>query len=127
MISGKHHYNWAANLLTRIGQSHVPELGGRILTGEPPEKERCCMSRLCCTIGRYSLTVAMLVLVLFSRPAQAEWYVAAQGGAFFAGYFDHITGTSGAIEGLNLSQLGLQSSPPYGGKVGYYLDEPGWQ
>ncbi|MDF0667460.1 MAG: outer membrane beta-barrel protein [Nitrospira sp.] len=85
------------------------------------------MSGLCCTIVRYSLAVVMLVFVLFSSPAQAEWYVAGQAGATFNGYFGHIAGTTGNAAGLDFSQLGLQNSVLYGGKVGYYLDDPGFK
>ncbi len=67
-------------------------------------------------------------VVLFSRPAQAEWYIAGQAGSPFSGSFDHLGGTSGTIEGLRFPQhLGLQTSPLYGGKIGYYFDGEGWQ
>lgn len=87
------------------------------------------MSRLRRTSSRYSLTVVMLVFVfLLTHPGQAEWYIAGQAGSPFSGSFDHLSGTSGSIEGLRFPQhLGLQTAPLYGGKIGYYLDGEGWQ
>ena len=85
------------------------------------------MRRLCTIIGCCVLTVAMLVFVLFNAPAQAEWYVAGQGGATYSGFFDPLGISTGPAAGTRFSQLGLQSSPLYGGKIGYYLDGEGWQ
>lgn len=86
------------------------------------------MRRLCSVVGCCFLMVAMFVFMCFSRPAQAEWYVAGQAGSPFSGSFDQLSGTSGSIEGLRFPQhLGLQESPLYGGKIGYYLDDPAWQ
>ncbi len=53
--------------------------------------------------------------------------MAAQGVASFGDVFNHIDGTTGSAEGVGFGQLGVQSSPLYGGKVGYYFDEPGWK
>lgn len=76
-------------------------------------------------MGSYWLAVAILVFVLFSRPAQAEWYVAGQGGGTFGGGFHGLSVSSGPGAGLGLEDLTLHTSPLYGGKVGYYLDDPG--
>lgn len=85
------------------------------------------MSRLRSAIGSYSLTLAMLVFALFNTPAQAEWYVAGQGGAAYGGAFDPLGVSTGPAAGTRFSHLNLESSPLYGAKVGYYIDEPGWQ
>ncbi len=85
------------------------------------------MSRLHSAIGFYWLAVAIFVLLLFNRPAQAEWYIAGQGGGTFGGGFHHLSETSGPGAGLGFENLTLHTSPLYGGKVGYYLDDPAWQ
>lgn len=72
-------------------------------------------------------TVAMglLGLVLFSRPAQAEWYVAGQGGVSFSNNFNNPEST-GTLAGVHFSDLDLHRAPVYGAKVGYYFDSLKW-
>lgn len=53
--------------------------------------------------------------------------MAGQVGATSNYYFGHIQGTTGNAAGLDFSQRGLQNSVLYGGKVGYYLDDPAWK
>ncbi len=93
---------------------------------EQPEKERCDMGRQCSVIGCCFLTVAMFVFLCVSRPAQAEWYVAGQGGGTFGGGFHKLNESSPGANN-SIENLTLHTSPLYGGKVGYYIDDPAWQ
>lgn len=95
---------------------------------EQPEKERCDMPRQCLIIRYLVVTVAMFLFMYVSHPAEAEWYVAAQGGAAFGGNLKHLDEEFASGNGaLSYSNLALNTAPLYGGKVGYYLDDPGWQ
>lgn len=80
------------------------------------------MSRLHSTIGSYAVMVAMCVLVLFSRPVQAEVYVAGQIGVHMPNDASNVKwGGLGANVGG--SDLALQNSLMYGAKLGYYFDQ----
>lgn len=93
---------------------------------EQPEKERCAMQRRCFVIRCLVLTVAMFGFMCVSHPAEAEWYVAAQGGAAFGGNLKHLDEEFASGNGaLSYSNLALNTAPLYGGKVGYYIDDPG--
>ena len=59
--------------------------------------------------------MGLLVLALFSRPAQAEWYVAGQGGVSFSNSFNSPEST-GAFAGIHFSDLDLHRAPVYGAK-----------
>ncbi len=72
-----------------------------------------------------AVAMGLLGLVLFSRPAQAEWYVAGQGGISFSNSFNNAEST-GAFAGIHLSDLDLHRAPVYGGKVGYYFNSLKW-
>lgn len=80
------------------------------------------MSRLYSTIGSYSVMVAMCVLVLFSRPVQAEMYVAGQIGAHLPNNASNVT-SGGLGADVGGSDLALQNSLMYGAKLGYYFDQ----
>jgi len=69
--------------------------------------------------------MGLLALVVFTRPAQAEWYVAGQGGVSFSNSFNNAEST-GALAGIHFSDLDLHQTPVYGGKVGYYFDSLKW-
>jgi opacity protein-like surface antigen len=65
--------------------------------------------------------MAMLALLLFSRPVQAEMYVAGQIGAHLPNDASNVEfSASGGTAGL--SDLALQNSLMYGAKLGYYFD-----
>ncbi|UVT20816.1 MAG: outer membrane beta-barrel protein [Nitrospira sp.] len=86
------------------------------------------MSRLHVVIGAYSFTIAMSVFALFSHPAQAEWYLAGQGGVAFGGNLKQLDEVPASGAGaVQYSNLALHASPLYGGKVGYYFDDPAWR
>lgn len=71
------------------------------------------------------VAMGVLVLVFFSRPVHAEWYVAGQGGVSFSNSFNNPEST-GAFGGIHFSDLDLHKAPVYGGKVGYYFDSLKW-
>ncbi|MDF0652644.1 MAG: outer membrane beta-barrel protein [Nitrospira sp.] len=83
------------------------------------------MSRLLFLVGYCSLTIAMFVFVPFSRPVQAEWYVAGQVGANLPADFSNVRWSAGGA-GVTGNDLDLQTSVVYGGKVGYYFDSVKW-
>ena len=79
------------------------------------------MSRLLSVINFYSVTVAVCVCMLFSRPVQAEVYVAGQIGVHMPNDASNVKwGGLGANVGGN--DLALQNSLMYGAKLGYYFD-----
>lgn len=54
--------------------------------------------------------------------------MAGQGGAAFGGDLKHLDEQFASGAGaLQYSNLALHASAQYGGKVGYYLDDPAWQ
>ena len=65
--------------------------------------------------------MGMLALVLFSRPVQAEMYVAGQIGAHMPNDASNVefSAAGGTVGG---SDLALQNSLMYGAKAGYYFD-----
>ncbi|MDF0672723.1 MAG: hypothetical protein P0120_00055 [Nitrospira sp.] len=83
------------------------------------------MSKLLVVVGSCSLTMAMFVLVPFSRPVQAEWYVAGQVGPNLPADFSSVR-LSGGGTTVAVSDLDLQTSVAYGGKVGYYFASVKW-
>ena len=83
------------------------------------------MSRLLFIVGSCSLTIAMSVFVLFSRPVQAEWYVAGQVGANLPADLSNVRWSAGGATVAG-NDLELQTSVVYGGKVGYYFDSVKW-
>lgn len=80
------------------------------------------MSRLHSTIGSYAVMVTMCVLVLFSRPVQAEVYVAGQIGVHMPNDASRVT-SGGPGPNVGGSDLALQNSLMYGAKLGYYFDQ----
>lgn len=78
------------------------------------------------SVARWSpVVIGILALGLFVRPAQAEWYVAGQGGGSFPNGFSNGEGV-GANAGVSFSDLSLANSVMYGAKVGYYIDRLQW-
>lgn len=78
--------------------------------------------------GSWSVTrcspviMGMLALLLFSRPVQAEPYIAGQIGVHMPNDASNVTwGGVGADVGG--SDLALQNSLMYGAKLGYYFDQ----
>jgi len=63
----------------------------------------------------------MLALVLFSRPVQAEMYVAGQIGAHMPNDASNLEFSAAGVT-VGGSDLALQNSLMYGAKVGYYFD-----
>ena len=83
------------------------------------------MRRLCSVVGLSVVAVGVLWLTLFSRPIQAEMYVAGQAGVSLPNRFSNLEGVDGNA-GLTISDLSLQNSFIYGGKLGYYFDSMKW-
>jgi opacity protein-like surface antigen len=83
------------------------------------------MRRLCSVVGLSVVAVGVLWLTLFSRPVQAEMYVAGQGGVSIPNRFSNLVGVDGNA-GFTVSDLSLQNSFIYGGKLGYYFDSMKW-
>ena len=71
----------------------------------------------CCAIG-----MGMFALLLFSRPVQAEMYVAGQIGAHMPNDASNVEFSAGGGT-VGGSDLALQNSLMYGAKVGYYFDQ----
>lgn len=63
-----------------------------------------------------------LALLLFSHPVQGEMYVAGQIGAHMPNDASNVK-WSGVGGGVGGSDLALQNSLIYGGKLGYYFDQ----
>lgn len=82
---------------------------------------RCLRS----VVGLSSVAVGVLCLTLFSRPVQAEMYVAGQVGVLIPNSFSNIEGVD-SNAGLTVSDLSLQNSVIYGAKLGYYFDSMKW-
>jgi opacity protein-like surface antigen len=73
-------------------------------------------------VGLSSVVVGVFCLSLFSRPVQAEVYVAGQFGASIPNSFSNLKSNTGQ----GLSNLNLQDSFAYGAKLGYYFDSMKW-
>jgi len=73
----------------------------------------------------FAVLTGTLASVLFVCPAQAEWYVAGQGGVSFSNSLNNGEGV-GSLAGFSISDLDLHKSPMYGAKVGYYFDSMKW-
>lgn len=79
------------------------------------------MRRVCSVAGYCAVGMGMLALLLFSRPVEAEMYVAGQIGAHLPNDASKVEfSVSGATVGG--SDLALQNSLMYGAKLGYYFD-----
>ena len=65
-------------------------------------------------------------LLLIGSPVQAEVYVAGQVGGGFPQDLRNVEGT-GTIHGVKFDDLDLANTLVYGGKVGYFFDDPGWK
>lgn len=74
---------------------------------------------------RFFLATVAISLLLCPYLAQAEFYVAGQVGATFPEKISNVQGT-GLASGLSFSDLALQTSVIYGGKVGYFFDRLKW-
>jgi opacity protein-like surface antigen len=73
--------------------------------------------------------MGVLALELLTRPAQAEWYVAGQGGGSFPDSLSSVQvldPSTGFPSGVTSSELLLHNSVMYGAKVGYYFDQLPW-
>lgn len=66
--------------------------------------------------------MGMLALLLFSRPVQAELYVAGQVGVHVPHDASNVT-WSGSGSQFSGSELSMQYSLMYGAKLGYYFDQ----
>jgi opacity protein-like surface antigen len=83
------------------------------------------MRRLRSVTGLSFVVVGVLCVTLFSRPVQAEMYVAGQMGVSIPNRFSNIQGVDSSA-GLTVSDLSLQNSFVYGAKLGYYFDSMKW-
>jgi len=83
------------------------------------------MRHIVSVVSSFAILIGLLVSVFFVRPAQAEWYVAGQGGVSFSNSFNSVEGV-GSLTGFTLSDLDLHKSAMYGAKLGYYLDSMSW-
>ena len=72
-----------------------------------------------------SLRIALLCMCFVPSYSFAELYVAGMAGYTAPNDLTDIKGTGGA-SGLNLSDLSLQSSLAYGGKIGYFFPAVKW-
>lgn len=70
-------------------------------------------------------SLSLSLLALSSQPVHAEMYVAGQVGANLPGDLTNVRGSAGGLS-LQASDLDLQTSIVYGGKVGYYFDSVKW-
>lgn len=80
------------------------------------------MRRFLSVIGSCAVATGVLALLLFSRPVQAEMYVAGQIGAHMPYDASNVeySAAGGTVGG---SDLVLQNSLMYGAKAGYYFDQ----
>jgi opacity protein-like surface antigen len=83
------------------------------------------MSHLRSVVGLSFVVVGVFCVTLFSRPVQAEMYVAGQMGVSIPNRFSNIQGVDSST-GLTVSDLSLQNSFIYGAKLGYYFDSMKW-
>lgn len=72
-----------------------------------------------------SLRTALFCMCLVPSYSFAEMYVAGMAGYTAPNDLTDIKGTGGA-SGLNLSDLSLQNSLAYGGKIGYFFPAVNW-
>lgn len=79
------------------------------------------MQRARSGIGGFYWAAAFLFL---SSPVSAEVYVSGQAGESFPFDLRNVEGT-GAAHGTTFSSLDLKNAGVYGGKVGYFFDDPG--
>lgn len=83
------------------------------------------MSHLRYGLGVCSIAMAVLCLTLFSRPVQAEMYVAGQAGVNITHNFSNVEFAAGGLT-LGGNDLSLQNSLMYGAKLGYFFDSLKW-
>lgn len=99
-------------------------MAGPCNSGEAGEGKVKCETLTFC--GRIVFCCSgVLCLTLFSRPVQAEMYVAGQVGVSIPNSFSNIEGVD-SNAGLTVSDLSLQNSVIYGAKLGYYFDSMKW-
>ena len=77
------------------------------------------------SIRAIAFSVAVLCPWLLSSHAFAELYVAGMAGYTVPNDFTNVKGTGGA-SALSLSDLELQNSVAYGGKIGYFFPKVKW-
>lgn len=65
-------------------------------------------------------------ILLHVSPARAEVYVAGHAGVGFPQDLRNVEGT-GTIHAVKFNDMDLANTLVYGGKVGYFFDEPGWK
>ena len=78
-----------------------------------------------CTLALCSVATGVLCLTLFSRPVQAEVYVAGQVGVNIPYSLSNVEWSAGGVT-LGGNDLSLQNSVMYGAKLGYYFDSLKW-
>lgn len=69
---------------------------------------------------------ALAFVLSLAGAAQAEMYVAGQLGASFPFDLRNVEGT-GTNQGVTFKELSLANSAVYGGKVGYFFQDKGWE
>lgn len=77
------------------------------------------------TLGVSSVAMGVLCLTLFSRPVQAEIYVAGQVGVNIPYNLSNVEWSAGGVT-LGGNDLSLHNSLMYGAKLGYYFDSLKW-
>ena len=73
----------------------------------------------------WSLLIVFLCISFLPSYSAAEMYMAGMAGYTAPNDLTNVKGTGGA-SGLSLSDLELQSSIAYGGKIGYYFPTVNW-
>jgi opacity protein-like surface antigen len=77
------------------------------------------------TLALCSVATGVLCLTLFSRPVQAEVYVAGQVGVNIPHSLSNVEWSAAGVT-LGGNDLSLENSVMYGGKLGYYFDSLKW-
>ena len=77
------------------------------------------------TLGVCSVAMAVLCLTVFSRPVQAEVYVAGQVGVNIPHSLSNVEWSAGGST-LGGNDLSLENSVMYGAKLGYYFNSLKW-
>lgn len=77
------------------------------------------------TLRACSVAMGVLCLTLFSRPVQAEMYVAGQVGVNIPYNLSNVEWSAGGVT-LGGNDLALHNSLMYGAKLGYYFDSLKW-
>lgn len=87
------------------------------------------LQRTSALLSAILLAAVIATALLFSSTAEAEWYVAGQVGATLpslGGGLTNIDVGSPFLQGTTHSDLDLQNSVLYGGKIGYYFRSARW-